>query len=256
MTRREGSITKRHKGSWQLRHYSPPDANGKQKRLTETIRGLKSDAEKLLWERMAAIENGGFVPEDKETVSQFLARWLETYAATNVTIRTARGYRGCVTRYVDPTIGSVPLQALTASQIQGVYAKMLGRGLSNTTVVQLHRILKQALSHAVKWGVLVRNVADATSPPRIEHPHIAMWDVPTINRFLDVCRESRFGDFYHVAGFTGLRRSKVCGLKWAQVNLARGTPASSTRFKFAQPMLSSRAAFRRESPPAPRRSTT
>ena len=81
-SRREGSITQRNKGSWQIRYYSPPDANGKHKRITETVKGLKSDAEKLLRERLAAIENGGYVPKDKETVSQFLTRWLDTYVST------------------------------------------------------------------------------------------------------------------------------------------------------------------------------
>jgi len=93
-----------------------------------------------------------------------MARWMETYVATNVTLRTARGYQGQIERYIDPTIVSVTLQSLTPSQIQKVYADMLARRLSNTTVLHLHlhRVLREALGHAVKWGDLVRNVADAT----------------------------------------------------------------------------------------------
>jgi integrase len=94
MTRREGSITQRSKGSWQLRFYGPPDANGKQKQVNETVTGLRKDAERVLRERLTAIQNGGYVPKDKETVSQFLVRWLETYASTNVTLRTLHGYKG------------------------------------------------------------------------------------------------------------------------------------------------------------------
>jgi integrase len=219
MARREGSIIQRSKGSWQIRYYAPPDANGKQKRLTETVRGTKSAAEKLLRKRLSAIENGGYVPKDKETVSQFIARWLDTYAATNVTLRTLQGYRAYVERYVFPTIGTVPLQSLTARHIQGVYLDMLARGLSNTTVVQLHRILKQSLSHAVRWGILTRNVADATSPPRIQRKHIEMWDVDTICRFLDSVQGGHFGDFYYLAVLTGLRPSELCGLQWDNVDL-------------------------------------
>ena len=218
-SRREGSVTQRSKGAWQIRYYGPPNVDGKQKRLTETVRGLKSEAEKLLRERRSAIENGGYVPRDKETVSQFLTRWLDTYVSTSTTLGTSYGYRGYISRYIDRTIGSVALQSLTAAQIQGVYADMLDRGLSNTTVVQLHRILKEALSHAVKWGLLVRNVADATSPPKIQRQQMEMWDIPTIHRFLDLCQQSRFGDLYLFAVHTGLRRSEICGLKWAAVDL-------------------------------------
>jgi integrase len=150
-------------------------------------------------------------------------RWLDTYASTNVTLRTLHGYKGYVKRYLDPTIGGVALQALTARHIQGVYAGMLKRGLSNATVVQLHRILREALSHAVKWGILTRNVADATSPPKVQRKQMDMWDVETIRRFMDGVRESRFGDLYPLATLTGLRRSELCGLKWDHVDLIRGS---------------------------------
>jgi integrase len=49
-----------------------------------------------------------------------------------------------------------------------------------------------------------------------------MWDVPTINHFLELSKESRFGDLYHFAILTGLRRSEICGLKWQHVDLVKG----------------------------------
>ena len=118
-SRREGSITQRTKGSWQLRYYGPPDANGKHKRITETVRGLKTDAEKLLRDRLAAIENGGDVPRDRETVADFLKRWLKIHAATK-TPKTREGYQGNINRYINPAIGQVELQKLAPAQIQGM----------------------------------------------------------------------------------------------------------------------------------------
>src|SRR5918996_855827 len=223
MTRREGSIIQRSKGSWQIRYYGPPDAQGKQKRLTETLRGNKSAAEKLLRERLSAIENGGYVARDKETVADFLGRWLETYAATNTTLRTREGYQGNITRYIVPAIGRVELQKLTPSQIQGMYAALLEkRGLSNRTVLHVHRVLSEALKHAVRWGVLARNPTDATTPPRAEQEQLEMWDEPTINLFLEAVTGHRFQDFYLLALLTGMRRSELCGLKWDNVDLVAG----------------------------------
>ena len=92
-SRRQGSIIQRARGSWQVRYYAPPNANGKQKRLTETVKGNKSAAEHILRDRLSAIENGRYVPKDKETLSQFLDRWMRTYVSTNCTLRTAQGYR-------------------------------------------------------------------------------------------------------------------------------------------------------------------
>ena len=42
-----------------------------------------------------------------------------------------------------------------------MYADMLDTGLSARTVLHTHRVLREALAHAVKWGVLARNPADA-----------------------------------------------------------------------------------------------
>ena len=80
-------------------------------------------------------------------------------------------------------------------------------------------MLRQALNHAVKWGDLVRNPADATTPPRREVKELKMWPVETINTFLDVAKDSQYGDLYHLALLTGLRRSELLGLQWANVDL-------------------------------------
>ncbi len=153
-------------------------------------------------------------------MGQFLIRWLDTYAATNTTAKTQQGYRQNL-KYADP-LSAIPLQSLTAQQIQGIYASMTKKGLSNTTVVQLHRILHKALGTGVKWGLLTRNVADAATPPRIDRKELEMWDLETIHLFLDAAVGHRYQDFYHLALLTGMRRSELAGLQWASVDLVNG----------------------------------
>ena len=53
-----GSIEQRSKGSWRLKYDGPRDSNGRRKQLTETVRSTKKEAERVLRERLAAIENG------------------------------------------------------------------------------------------------------------------------------------------------------------------------------------------------------
>lgn len=129
-----------------------------------------------------------------------MARWLETYAAANVTVRTAYGYRGNINRYINRAIGSVTLQSLNTSQVQTIYSGMLERGLSHTTVLHTHRVLRQSLGHAVEWGIVTRNVAIAAKPPRMEQIQMPMWDVPTIHQFLDLSQETRFGYIFESYG--------------------------------------------------------
>ena len=55
-----------------------------------------------------------------------------------------------------------------------------------------------------------------------------MWDVDTIHSFARAAQASRFHDFYHMAVLTGMRRSKLAGLKWGKVDLANGRLSVTT----------------------------
>lgn len=214
-----GSIRQRTKGSWQVRYDSPPDESGKLTKISETVRGSRRDAERVLRERLGMVESGAFVPETKETVGEFMQKWHSTYCATNTSLRTQLGYRHYMRRHIIPTLGSTPLQRLTASQIQGMYGAMLDRGLSARTVLHCHRVLRQALGHAVKWGQIPRNPADAATPPRPQSSELASWDAETFHKFLKAAGKTPFKDFYHLAVLTGMRRSELCGLTWADIDM-------------------------------------
>ena len=214
-----GSIRQRSKGSWQLRYEGPPDSLGRRKQDSETMRGTRKEAERVLRERLTQAENGGFVVKSKETVAEFLARWLDIYAATNTEVRTQMGYKAHIRRYIVPEIGRVKLQALKPQHIQAIYVSMLSRGLSARTVHHVHTLLKQTLSHAMKWGLLIRNPADATDPPRPENNELEMWDVSTLQTFLTSADKSRYANIYHLAVLTGLRRSELLGLRWDAIDV-------------------------------------
>ena len=218
----KGSIRQRSEGTWQLRYDLLDAETGRRRYVSETVRGTKKEAERTLRERLSAVETGSYVTKQKETVTEFMQRWMDTYVATNTTIRTQEGYRGNIKRYISPAIGNIPVQTLTARHVQGMYADRLERGLSARTVLHPHRVLREALGHAVKWGLLTRNVADAADPPRAQQKALDMWDADTIDRFLEAAEGSRFRDLYHLAILTGMRRSELAGLKWESVDLTNG----------------------------------
>ena len=216
-----GSARERSKGSWELRYDGPPDASGKPTKAYETVRGSRRDAERTLRQRLGMVENGAFVSKTKDTVAEFLWKWMDAYAATHTTPRTQQGYRGNIKR-IATVIGAIQLQALQPGHVQGMYAEFLERGLSARTVLHTHRVLREALAHAVKWGLLLRNPADAVDPPRPERKTLEMWDTETIHAFLKATVGSPFGDLYHLAVLTGMRRSELAGLKWEYVDLDSG----------------------------------
>ena len=207
-----GSIRRRSNNSWELTIELDRDPQGKRKRKFVNVKGKKADAERRLRALITRLEGGLPLDSSKVTVAEFLEGWLRDYAETNTSPRTVQGYRGVINRYLSPQFGGVTLSKLTPQHVQGLYSKMLGRGLSARTTLHAHRILREALGHAVKWGLLVRNVCDAVDPPRPVRKEMASLDSDQIQRLLDVGSTSRYGPVFFLALYTGMRRSELLGL--------------------------------------------
>jgi integrase len=221
----KGSITQRTKGSWQLRYDGPADATGKRSQVNETVRGTRREAESVLRERLTAIEAGNYVARSKETVGQFMESWLEVHAMPHTAPKTLDGYRGNVSRYIIPCLGATQLQALTPRCVQGLHRWMLDKGLSNQSVTHAHRVLSKALNDATSWGIITKNPASSVSPPRPERKEVEVWDMDSINTFMEASQDSPFHEAFMLALHTGMRRSEITGLRWHGVDL----PASTIR---------------------------
>ena len=187
-----GTIRQRNKGSWEIRYSPPADGTGRRKYLSETVRGTKSKAQAVLRARIKAVETGNYVTKYNETVAEYMEAWLTTYAATNTNLKTQQGYRGVIVRYIVPALGFIKLQKLTFRQIQSLYSDMQLRGKGASSVIATHRVLTEALSHAVASKTITKNVANEAIPPRVERKTMPMWNVSEINQFLDAATTNHF----------------------------------------------------------------
>ena len=87
-----GSLQQRSKGTWRIRYDGPPEGSGRRKQVSETVRGTKTHDQRVLRERLFAIESGGYVSKSRENVAEFMRGWLAAYVATNTKPSTERGY--------------------------------------------------------------------------------------------------------------------------------------------------------------------
>jgi integrase len=131
-----------------------------------------------------------------------------------------------VDKHISPRIGSTPLQKLNAPQLNAMYADMLksGRrngkgGLSVRTVRYAHTVVRKALSDAVGWNLITRNVADAAQPPEKQKTTKETWGAEQLRTFLTQVREDRLFAAWQLAALTGMRRGEVLGLSWADIDL-------------------------------------
>tara|TARA_R110000824_G_C15232376_1_gene678766 strand:+ start:11450 stop:12589 length:1140 start_codon:yes stop_codon:yes gene_type:complete len=219
----KGSITPRGKNTWRLRYNGSPTPEGKRTILSETIHGAKKEAETLLRERLSSIESGTYVARKRETLAQFMESWLSRYASLNTTPRTMVGYKEKTKNYIIPCLGGNRIQSLTPRHIQDLHSYMREKGLSNQTITHAHRVLSEALKHAVAWKILPSNPAGSVKAPRPEQREVAVWDFEQMQTFIETSKFSQFHDAFMLAIFTGMRRSEITGLRWEGVDFTTST---------------------------------
>jgi integrase len=203
---------------------------GKRRQRTETYR-TKKEAESREREWLTEIERGTAVDGTKMTTGEYLQHWLESSVQHTVRKSTYKSYAHLVKNHLVPSLGSIPLQKLQPVQVQAFYGEKLhgGRadgqkgGLSPRTVRYLHTVLREALHQAVKWGMVARNVCDATDPPRAVRPDVKAWAKDEARKFLEVAEQDPWNPLWLVALTTGLRRGELLGIRWQDVDLAKGT---------------------------------
>src|SRR5215217_1057473 len=166
---REGSIYQRKSdGRW----VAACTVNGKQQcQYART----KEEARQKLREMQRRREEGQPATLPRQTLGQFLDRWLEDAIKPSVRSRTYASYAQMVRLHLKPALGHYRLDQLTPQQVQAfLRAKsetksQKGDGkLSTRTVNYLRDILRQALNQAIKWDIVTRNVAELATPLRTE----------------------------------------------------------------------------------------
>jgi integrase len=193
--------------------------------------GFKTEKEASikLTELLHQLDTGTYVQPSKETVATFLRRWLDDYARGNVAPRTFEGYEHIIRRHLIPTLGSIVLTKLTPQRIQAYYAEkgksgtLTGHGILSPRTIRHHHVtLHGALQTAVRWGLLVRNPADAVTSPRFERRDMQTLDDDGLRSFLAVARSTQWYAPFYLSLFTGMRRSELLALRWDDVDLAIG----------------------------------
>jgi integrase len=208
----EGSIHQRKDGRWAS---SISVGRGKRQHF---LGHSRAEVAKKLTSALAEQEKGTLVTGPRQTVSQFFKQWLNA-VRPSLRPRTFVRYEQFVRLHVVPDLGTLTLTKLAPQHLQQLYTSRLDAGLSPTTVNHLHALIHKALSNAVRWGAVNRNVADLVDPPRPSHFEIATLNGEQARAFLDVAASSRLEALFVLAVTTGMRQGELLGLRWRDVDL-------------------------------------
>jgi integrase len=224
----KGHIRSRGKNKWAIVIDRERDADGKRRQQWITVNGTKRDAERELAKFLHEFHTGQLLEPNRQTLGEFLVRWLQDCAVLNIQPKTHERYAEIIRTHLVPQIGQVQLSKLRPEHIQKYYADALraGRrdgkgGLSPSTVLYHHRVLRCALQQAVSWRLLPRNPADEVTPPRASESEMRALSEEEANMLLEVAKESPHYTAIVLAITTGLRRGELAGLRWQDIDLTR-----------------------------------
>jgi integrase len=117
-----------------------------------------------------------------------------------------------------------------ASETAAAPAPAPSKGLSPRSVRYVHSVLHAALKDALRWNRIVRNPADAATPPPESSTKAARpgtWTADQLRCFLDFTEGSRYLPAWLFIATSGCRRGECLGLTWDAVDLEQAVATLS-----------------------------
>jgi len=169
---------------------------------------------------LRSVEQGVPVIDDRQTLGQFLVRWLESVQHNaKLAPRTKKHYADMVRLHITPVIGRVRLAKLTPHDVD----RMIRAASTLSNAAKARVVLGIALNRGMKMGDVTRNVVTLTDPPEKagKTDKVEPLSPEETTRLLDTVRGHRLEALYIVALGLGLREGELLGLRWKDVDFDR-----------------------------------
>jgi integrase len=213
----EGSCFVRKDGRWCS--YLTVSVDGRPKRKTFYGTSQAEVFDKLLKAR-SDHSRGLPVVIEKQTVAEFLTRWLDESVKPGVRATTYQVYYQHIRLYFGPRLGGLELAKLSPQHVQDFINWML-KSVSPSTVRLSLDILRHALDQAMRWDLVARNVAKLVDAPRQQRREMTALTPEQARILLDAAKGERLEALYSVALAMGLRKGEALGLRWVDVDFDR-----------------------------------
>ena len=162
----------------------------------------------------------------------WMEHWYETYSRPAARPGTRRIYEGYLRLYIRPGLGHIPLNRLTAKDMQRFFAwlKTEGRadqsdgetGLADSQLRNIHSLCWRALEKAVSGNLIPRNPASGCKLPTARKGEMNLLSRESMQKLLIQAKEEKYYELFLLEFATGLRLGELTALQWEDLNLTTG----------------------------------
>ena len=163
---------------------------------------------------------------------EWLEYWYEIYCKPNVRPGTQSNYEGHIRWYLQPKMGSIPLNKLTVGDIQQMCIWMMTEaridpkngdgGLSDSQVRNCYSLCERVLEKAVAVNLIARNPAKGCKLPPVRRNEMKTLSREDMQKVLIQAKEENYYELFLLEFASGLRLGELMALQWDDVNLVTG----------------------------------
>ena len=152
-----------------------------------------------------------------------LDRWLSVNIPGTIAESTEDDYNDIVRLHLRPALGNKRLTRLTVAELDKLWNAKREAGYSANSVRIMRTVLRRTLGQAEREGIVARNVAALSSPPRIRAKEGRTLTVQQARALLAAAAGDRIEVAVMIALAYGMRRGEVLGLHWSALDWQAGT---------------------------------
>jgi integrase len=194
------------------------------KRLRKKVSGETRDEVVRKLRKLREQLDAGLPPaDDRLSVSDFLDRWLTVNLPGSVGPSTEDNYGDTVRLHLRPGLGRKKLTKLTVRECDQLWQAKRKDGYSSNSIRIMRTVLRKALGQAEREGLVPRNVAALSAPPRVSAKEGRTLTLDQAHSLLAALHGERREAVVTIMLAYGLRRGEALGLHWDRLNWDEGT---------------------------------
>ena len=221
--------------------YTYTNEKGEQKQKWESFKTFE-EAHKRRAEVEYTQDLGTFQAPSKKTISEFMDDFIRLYGENRWGLSMYSSNTALIRNYVNPIIGSIPIQAFTTMDADKFIKQLQGskpvdapvnRGVTKmapANIEKIAKLLKCAFKQAVRWELVAKNPFDNVMLPKVEYKKRDIWTADMIRTALDQCTDSKLYVAINLSFACSLRIGEIVGLTWDNIHISDADIASDNAY--------------------------